>query len=57
MLDYYLQDYNLYHMGGSDSGVVTQFRREGTGTGFIANTSSATSYATSQSDRRAKKNF
>ena len=42
---------------GSDSGVVTQFRREGTGTGFIANTSSATSYATSQSDRRAKKNF
>ena len=42
---------------GSDLGVVTQFRREGTGTGYIANTSSATTYATSQSDRRAKKNF
>ena len=42
---------------GSDAGVIAQFKREGTGTGFISNTSSATSYATSQSDRRAKKNF
>ena len=42
---------------GSDLGVIQQFRREGTGTGYIANTSSATSYVESQSDRRAKKNF
>ena len=42
---------------GSNSTAIQQFKREGTNTGFIANTSSATSYATSQSDRRAKKNF
>ena len=42
---------------GSDQGVVTQFRREGTGTGFISNSSSSTVYSTSQSDKRAKKNF
>jgi hypothetical protein len=42
---------------GSNSTAIQQFKREGTNTGYIANTSSATSYATSQSDRRAKKNF
>ena len=42
---------------GSNSTAIQQFKREGTNTGFIANTSSATSYATTQSDVRAKKNF
>ena len=42
---------------GSNSTAIQQFKREGTNTGYIANTSSSTSYVTSQSDRRAKKNF
>ena len=42
---------------GSNSTAIQQFKREGTNTGFITNTSSATSYATTQSDVRAKKNF